>query len=453
MKIKAVILGAGQGTRMKSSKPKVLHQLFSKPLIEYPILAVQGAGAEEICVIVGHKAEEVQKEVGSKASYRLQTEQLGTGHAVMQALDFIEDEGHTIVLYGDTPLITAKTLSNMKNYHLENDYSGTVLSAMVDDPTGYGRIIKDVHGSFLGIVEQKDASKDELLINEINGGMYIFKSALLKDALSKLTNNNAQNEYYFTDVIDIIRNNGGKIATYIAQDSEEILGVNSKIQLAQATNIMKHRINTNHMENGVIIIDPDQTYIEPEVVIGSDTTIEPGCMLKGATEIGEECVIGYNSKISNSIILSYTHIESSVILDSKVGEHTHVGPFAYIRPNSTIGSYVKVGDFVEIKNATLGDNTKVSHLTYIGDADVGKNVNFGCGTVVVNYDGKNKHRSTIEDNAFIGCNTNLVSPVTVEANAYTAAGSTITKNVPENALGVARAKQINVEDWVTRKGR
>ncbi|OOB78259.1 MAG: bifunctional N-acetylglucosamine-1-phosphate uridyltransferase/glucosamine-1-phosphate acetyltransferase [Epulopiscium sp. Nele67-Bin002] len=453
MKIKAVILGAGQGTRMKSSKPKVLHQLFSKPLIEYPILAVQGAGAEEICVIVGHKAEEVQKEVGSKASYRLQTEQLGTGHAVMQALDFIEDEGHTIVLYGDTPLITAKTLSNMKNYHLENDYSGTVLSAIVDDPTGYGRIIKDVHGSFLGIVEQKDASKDELLINEINGGMYIFKSALLKDALSKLTNNNAQNEYYFTDVIDIIRNNGGKIATYIAQDSEEILGVNSKIQLAQATNIMKHRINTNHMENGVIIIDPDQTYIEPEVVIGSDTTIEPGCMLKGATEIGEECVIGYNSKISNSIILSYTHIESSVILDSKVGEHTHVGPFAYIRPNSTIGSYVKVGDFVEIKNATLGDNTKVSHLTYIGDADVGKNVNFGCGTVVVNYDGKNKHRSTIEDNAFIGCNTNLVSPVTVEANAYTAAGSTITKNVPENALGVARAKQINVEDWVTRKGR
>ncbi len=451
MKIKAVILGAGQGTRMKSSKPKVLHHLFSKPLIEYPILAVQDVGAEDICVIVGHMADEVKKEVGEKVSYRLQTEQLGTGHAVMQALDFIEDEGHIIVLCGDTPLITAQTLSKMRDYHIDNDYSGTVLSAIVDDPTGYGRIVKDEHGSFQGIVEQKDASRDELLIQEINGGMYIFKSALLKEALSKLTNDNAQNEYYFTDVLDIIRRDGGKIATYIAQDPQEILGVNSKIQLAQATTIMKHRINNYHMENGVSLMDPDQTYIEPDVSIGADTIIEPGCIIKGNTKIGNSCVIGYNSKISNSTIGAEAHIESSVILDSEVGEHTHVGPFAYIRPNSKIGTNVKIGDFVEIKNSTIGDNTKVAHLTYVGDADVGQNVNFGCGTVVVNYDGKNKHRTTIEDNAFIGCNTNLISPVTVENNAYTAAGSTVTKTVPENSLAVARAKQVNIENWVTRR--
>ncbi|OOO00748.1 MAG: UDP-N-acetylglucosamine diphosphorylase/glucosamine-1-phosphate N-acetyltransferase [Epulopiscium sp. Nele67-Bin004] len=450
MKIKSIILAAGQGTRMKSTKPKVLHQIFNKALVEYPIEAAKGAGADDICLIVGHKADEVQTAIGEGVTYRLQKEQLGTGHAVMQALDFIGDEGEIILLYGDTPLITEQTLNEMKDFYIKTNCVATVLSAIIDEPTGYGRIVRDVDGEFLRIVEQKDATEDEKKITEINGGMYIFKASWLKSALSQLTNNNASGEYYLTDVLDIMASEGGKVSAFVADDSNEILGVNSKLQLAQATQIMKDKINERHMENGVIILDPAATYIEPSVQIGQDTVVEPGCMLRGETIIGENCTIGYNSKLTNTTVQNNTKIESSVLVDSTVGEHTTVGPFAYVRPNSTIGSHVKIGDFVEIKNAVIGDNTKVSHLTYIGDADVGENVNFGCGTVVVNYDGKQKHRSTIEDNAFIGCNTNLVSPVVVKENSYVAAGSTITKTVPSNALAIARVKQENKENWIRK---
>ena len=369
----------------------------------------------------------------------------------MQAKDFIKDADEVLILCGDTPLITGETLEKMLAFHRSQNNALTVLSAIMDDPTGYGRIVRDENGHLLKIVEQKDANLEEQKIQEINGGMYVFNGKLLDYALSKITNQNAQNEYYLTDTIEILRNEGHLVDAVATEEKDDIAGVNSRAQLAGVTEVMKQRINAKHMANGVTLIDPNSTYICPDVVIGKDTIIEPGCMLEGKTVIGEGCRIGYHSKLKNAVLSNNVDVEISVILDSSVDEGTHVGPFAYIRPNSHIGKNIKVGDFVEIKNANIGDGTKISHLTYVGDADVGQNVNFGCGTVVVNYDGQKKHRTTIGDNAFIGCNTNLVSPVTVEDNAYTAAGSTITDTVPKNSLAIARAKQENKLEWVTKK--
>lgn len=436
---------------MKSSTSKVLHEIFHKPLVYYPIEAARYAGAQEVCLVVGHKSEEVMKTFGDTVKYALQAERLGTGHAVMQAMDFIGDDGEILVLYGDTPLITAQTIEKMLAFHRKKKNAVTVLSALVDDPTGYGRIVRDESKHFVKIVEQKDATDEEKRITEINGGMYVFEAKHLKSALSKITNNNKQQEYYLTDTIEILLHEGYNVDAIAIMNPDDILGVNSREQLAQATAIMKQRINRKHMDNGVTLIDPHHTYIDPEVEIGQDTVIEPGCIIEGNTSIGENCIIGCNTKIRNCKVGNSVAIESSMLIDSQIDEGCHIGPFAYIRPNSHIGAKVKIGDFVEIKNATIGEGTKVSHLTYIGDADVGCDVNFGCGTVVVNYDGEKKHRTTIKDHAFIGCNTNLVSPVVIEENVYTAAGSTITQDVPKNSLAIARARQEIKPEWVTKK--
>lgn len=446
--LKVVILAAGQGTRMKSDVPKVLHRVLDKTMAGYVIEAAQEAGAEDICVVVGHQSAMVKntiKDLYDNIKFAVQKEQLGTGHAVMQAGDFIK-EGNILVLCGDTPLITAETIKELCDVHEKCENSVTVVSMKVDDPIGYGRIVRE-NNSFAKIVEQKDASEEEAKINEVNTGVYIFKAEELNRAFEKLSNNNSQGEYYLTDTLEIIKNNGGKVGIMTASDNVEFMGVNSKLHLSQAIAAMKERINTKHMLEGVTITDPANTYIGKDVQIAPDTIIYPGCMLEGKTVIGKSCIVGPNTRIVSSKIDDCVTIQMSVLVDAKVKSFTTVGPFAYLRPNSSIGEHCRIGDFVEIKNSNIDDGTKVSHLTYVGDSDVGKCVNFGCGTVTVNYDGKNKYRCKIGDEVFIGCNTNLVAPVEVGNRAYTAAGSTITKNVPEESLAIARNRQENKEGW------
>lgn len=444
--LKVVVLAAGQGTRMKSKVPKVLHRVLDKTMVDYVIDAAYEAGAEDVCVVVGHQSAMVKAMIGDRVKFAVQKEQLGTGHAVMQARDFIKPEDNVLILCGDTPLTTAETINKLYGIHKENDNSVTVVSMIFDDPTGYGRVLRCDY-EFDRIVEHKDATEEQKACKEVNSGVYIFKGDALLKAFDKLTNNNSQGEYYLTDTLEIIKNNGGRVGIMVADEPNEFLGVNSKLQLSQATKVMQNRINTKLMLEGVTITDPDNTYIGKDVKIEADTIIFPGCTLEGKTEIGSDCLIGPNTKITSSVVKNCVTIQQSVLLNAEVDNYTTIGPFAYLRPNSKIGEHVKIGDFVEIKNSTIDDGTKVSHLTYVGDSDVGKCVNFGCGTVTVNYDGKNKYRCEIGDNAFIGCNTNLVAPVKIEKNAYTAAGSTITKNVPEDSLAIARSRQENKEGW------
>ncbi len=451
--IKTIILAAGGGTRMKSNTPKVIHKLLEKPLLEYVIEASNEAGSKELCVVIGHQYEVVKQNISYDVTYAYQKHQLGTGHAVMQAQDFIEDDAVILILFGDTPLITGKTLEKMITQHIEHQNAVTVLSTIVKDPSGYGRIIRNEDGKLIKSVEHKDATQEERAVKEINSGMYCFEGAALKEALKALTNNNTQGEYYLPDTLQFILAKGLKVDAMITPYSDEILGVNDRNQLYLASSIMKNRLNQYHMANGVTIINPEHTYIGKHVTIGKDTIIYPNSFINGRTSIGEACTIGANTKIVSCQISDKVCIEQSTLLQSTVECETTIGPYAYIRPNSHIGSRIKIGDFVEVKNSTIGDETKVSHLTYIGDADIGKRVNFGCGTVVVNYDGNNKHRTVVEDDAFLGCNTNLVSPVYIGENAYTAAGSTITKDLPQDALGIARARQINKLNWVNKSNK
>lgn len=448
-----VILAAGAGTRMKSSMAKVAHSACGKPLLTHVISGAESAGTSELILVLGHGADQVGKIAPEKAAIVIQEQQLGTGHAMMQAESHLTGKAGTVlVLYGDTPLITGQTLQEAFAAHQQGNNQVTVLTALLDDPTGYGRIVRDKAGQVTGIVEQKDASQEQRSIREINSGMYFFDIPALLKALGKLTNHNNQKEYYLTDTIGLILSDGGKADTFIIQDSCEIMGVNDRIQLAEAEKILNNRNIASHMRNGVTFLLPETTLIHSDVTIGKDTILYPGCILEKGTSIGEGSVIGPNSRISNSTIGCRTHIMNSVIIDSKVGNDTKVGPFAYLRPHSHIGDHVKIGDFVEIKKSVIGDHTKVSHLTYIGDAEVGKNVNVGCGVVFVNYDGVNKNKTLVGDNAFIGCNVNLVSPVEVKENAYIAAGSTITDEVPSYALAIARSRQSIISDWVKKKG-
>ena len=448
----SVILAAGMGTRMKSKMPKVLHKVCGKPLSKWDIDASKAAGADKVCAVVGHKAETVKEVLGDVCEFALQAEQKGTGHAVMQAIDVIKNsKGEVVILNGDTPLITAETINKAIEYHKNNGNQATVITAILDDATGYGRIVRDNDGSVLKIVEQKDASEEEKKINEVNSGMYVFDAQSLVYALDKITPNNAQGEYYLTDTLEILLSAGKKIGGYAISDNDEIRGINDRVQLNEAEKIMQKRINEYHMRNGVTMRNPESVYIEDGVEIGNDTEICQNVTIKSGTKIGSDCVIGSGSMLDRAVIHDGVDVLSSVILESEVDEGTHVGPFAYIRPNCHVGKEVKVGDFVELKNSNIDDGTKISHLTYIGDSDVGKRVNFGCGTVTCNYDGKKKYRTTIGDDCFVGCNTNFVSPINVGDGVYIAAGSTITEDIPENSLSIARARQVNKEGWKDKR--
>ena len=448
----SVILAAGMGTRMKSKMPKVLHKVCGKPLSKWVIDASKAAGADKVCAVVGHKAETVKEVLGDVCEFALQAEQKGTGHAVMQAIDVIKNsKGEVVILNGDTPLITAETINKAIEYHKNNGNQATVITAILDDATGYGRIVRDNDGSVLKIVEQKDASEEEKKINEVNSGMYVFDAQSLVYALDKITPNNAQGEYYLTDTLEILLSAGKKIGGYAISDNDEIRGINDRVQLNEAEKIMQKRINEYQMRNGVTMRNPESIYIEDGVEIGNDTEICQNVTIKSGTKIGSDCVIGSGSMLDRAVIHDGVDVLSSVILESEVDEGTHVGPFAYIRPNCHVGKEVKVGDFVELKNSNIDDGTKISHLTYIGDSDVGKRVNFGCGTVTCNYDGKKKYRTTIGDDCFVGCNTNFVSPINVGDGVYIAAGSTITEDIPENSLSIARARQVNKEGWKDKR--
>lgn len=450
MEFTSIILAAGMGTRMKSKLPKVLHKVCGKELSAWVIDASKKAGAKRVCAVVGHCADKVKEAFGDKCEYALQAEQKGTGHAVMQATDFIGD-GYVVVLNGDTPLITSEMIKNAVSHHAESGNSATVITAVFENATGYGRIIRAEDGSVLGIVEEKDANAEQKKIREINSGMYVFNGGDLLSALKRLTPNNAQGEYYLTDTLSILLKDGKKIGAYIVEDNDEIRGINDRIQLSEAEKIMQKRLIESHMRDGVTFILPETTIIEDGVEIGNDTIIYPNVYISSGSKIGSDCSIGSGTQITESTVADGVSIKSSVLLNCFVDEGTTVGPFAYIRPDTKVGKHARIGDFVELKNSVIGDNTKVSHLTYVGDSDVGERVNFGCGTVTVNYDGKKKHRTKIGNDCFIGCNSNLVAPVEIKDGGYTAAGSTITDEVPENNLAIARARQVNKSTWKDRR--
>ena len=447
----AIILAAGKGTRMKSDLPKVLHKVAGISMLEHVFRSVNAIDPEKTVTVVGHKAELVEQVLAGQTDFVRQTEQLGTGHAVMMAEPVLENlTGQTLVIAGDTPLITGESLKNLIDFHINHKNVATILTAEADNPFGYGRIVRNQHDEVLKIVEQKDASDFEQQIKEINTGTYVFDNARLFEALKNINTNNAQGEYYITDVIGIFRENGEKVGAYTLKDFDESLGVNDRVALATAEGIMRRRINQQHMVNGVSFVNPHATYIDVDVEIAPEVQVEANVTLKGQTKIGAETILTNGTYIVDSVIGERTIITNSMIEESSVADGVTVGPYAHIRPGSSLAKDVHVGNFVEVKGSSIGENTKAGHLTYIGNSEVGANVNFGAGTITVNYDGQKKYKTIIGDNVFVGSNSTIIAPVELGDNSLVGAGSTITKDVPADAIALGRGRQINKEDYAKR---
>lgn len=440
----AVILAAGEGTRMKSSKPKVLAQVMFVPMIDWVISAVRASGVEDICAVTGHLSETVCEHLGGACETVLQAQRLGTGHAVAQAKDFIASHvgGNVLVLNGDAPLIDAKTITDALTFHISKGNSATVISATVNDPAGYGRMVRGSDGLLERIVEQRDATEDEKKISEVNSGAYWFRCDDLLSALDDIAAmGRDKKEIYLTDAIEILINNGKRADAFTAENADVILGANDRYQLMKLNELARGRILKENMLNGVDIPCTDGVIISPQAVIGEDTQILPGTIITGATVIGKGCVIGPDAKLDSCTVGDGSIINASQCEGCAIGSNVTVGPFAHLRPGSVISDGVHAGNFVEVKNSTVGEKTKISHLTYIGDSDVGEGVNVGCGCATANYDGTRKFRTTVGNKAFIGCHTCLVAPVTVGDHAYTAAGSVVTEDVPDGTMAIARSRQ------------
>ena len=451
-----IILAAGEGTRMKSKKSKVLHKIVNRTLIDYVYDASCDAGSDKTIIIVGKNKLEVQDKFGDKVLYKEQKigkeYPYGTGYAVQLTVDEISDDDNVLILSGDTPLIKGETLQKLLEEHIAMNSKATVLTAFIDDTTGYGHIIKDNNGKFLKIVEDKDASIEEKRVKEINSGIYVFNGKALKNSITKIDRNNVQNELYLTDAIKVLVQDGEFVSTYKLDDIEEIYGINSKLQLFEAEKIMRYRINAEYMKNGVIMENPENTVIEKGVSIGIDTFIGSGARIIGNTSIGENVYITGDTFIENSTIGNGVIIKSSYIEYSTIGDDVTMGPFAHLRPKSILKNDVHIGNFVEVKNTTIGEHTKAGHLSYIGDAIVGKEVNMGCGTILVNYDGKNKHVSEIGDGCFVGSNSNIVSPVKIANDTFIAAGTTVVSDIEnEGSLIIGRSETFEKENWVYKK--
>lgn len=443
-----VVLAAGKGTRMKSKLYKVLHKVCGKTMVEHVVDAAQGVNPAEIVTIVGTGAGDVEKVLADKSKFAFQEKQLGTGDAVITAREELGDkDGATLVVTGDTPLFTTDTFNELFKYHAEKGNAATVLTAEAPNPFGYGRIIRDDQGNVLRIVEQKDGKPEELKVKEINTGVFCFDNKKLFEALKHVNNDNAQGEYYLTDVLEILRNSGERVGAYKMPDFSESLGVNDRIALAQATKTMQRRINEQHMRDGVSFIDPDTAYIDADVKIGNDTVIEGNVVIKGNTEIGSDCYITSGSRIVDSKIGNNVTVTSSTVEEAEMDDNTDIGPNSHLRPKAIIRKGAHIGNFVEIKKAEIGENTKVGHLTYVGDATLGKDINIGCGTIFSNYDGVKKFHTNVGDHAFIGAGSTLIAPINVADHAFIAADTTVTKDVNKYDMAIGRGRQVNKPDY------
>ncbi len=447
MKKYALILAAGKGTRMKTDLPKCAFPILGKPMIEYIVENLEKSQIDEIVTIVGHKKEVIIDLLKDRSTYAIQEEQLGTGHATLQAASLLEDkEGVTFILPGDMPLMEYPLMDKILRSHEEMGNDLTIVSMMFDNPKGYGRVVRDEYGVVTSIVEEIDCNDAQKQIKEVNSSVYVVNNQALFQTLKKVKKNDRKGEYYLTDIVELMHQTH-KVNTFTVREPRVTMGINDLYNISIAEKILRDHINKSHMLNGVSIINPETVTIGHDVIIEEGVWIYPNSTIVGDSIIKKYAKIGPNSEVRDSIIEEYAEIRHSLVIDSKVGKYTTVGPFAHLRGHAEIGEHNRIGNFVEVKNSTTGKDTKAAHLSYIGDAVVGNRVNFGCGSITVNYDGVKKHKTNIGDDVFIGCNVNMVAPLTVSDKVFIAAGSTVTKDIPKGSLSIARNQQINKEDY------